>query len=1364
MSNFASYVSDRTRDFTGREWVFRAINDWLAKTDGSRVFLLTGKPGSGKTAIAGRLTEFSHGLPVPGDLPFLTHNFLSAVYFCSARAALRVDHREFSKSISLQLAECHKVYQRALIAVGEREINISVQQRIERAEAGAETRGVVIENLDISGLNPQEVFNRTVLDPLQMVYEEGFDEPITILVDALDESLVHSGRVTIVELLSGLEDLPSQVNIILTSRRDERVENVFWDAENLFISASAHDERNREDIDAFVRKRLKQEETLAAKTAKFKPADVTGLAKTITDKAQGNFLYVSFLLEALAGGHRSMTDLEGLPEGLDALYYDSLGRVVRIGGRSWSADYAPPLGALSVAQANLSLGQLSAFTGQSEEALWQNLIDLQQFVEDVEPREAPEEESEFRLYHESVIDFLHRKLLILKNRRTPNRYFLSAKEHHQHIVERYRLGADSWEQNDWSRVDNYGLRYLAYHLWRADRKQELYMLLTGSPDWMKHKFAIFADDTHYVDDLELAISDFSDPLTSDEVSTLVKLHTARGVVVERGFGYMDAALHALVWLGRDEEALARARLWNDPQDRLKRLLTVHNALQERGKSNPSVLSEMQQIASSIKGLESWAEVLGNVADALAQAGYDERANALFDEALKAAQAIEDKSLRTTHLIDMAQASAEAEQDEWANVLFDEGLKAAQAIEDKYLRTNTLESAAKALAQSGRFDEALEAAQAIEEDSVSWAEVLASLAEALAQAGHDERANALLDETLEKAQAIEDKNLQIVALAIVVGVVIQSGRFDEALDLIRAQALDSRLFSYGLEDVLPDAAGTLAQMGRFDEALQVSHAADWNTLDGAIALGNVTVALAHTGHDERANALFDEALKAAQAIEDKSIRIVALEGVPGALAQVGRFDEALDAAQAIDEDSFTRVAALMDVVGALAQAGHDERANALFDEALEMDQAHGPTSNFGWKGVLALATLAEALAQTGHDERANVLFDEALKATRITREGLSEDLQKDSWEQALADVAGALTRARRFDKALDAAQAIENTTLREEALRTVAEALAQVGRLDEALEVVQVIEDNVERAVALALVAVALAQLGEDDRANTLLDDALEATQATEEKVVGWPIVLAAVAEALAQAGHSDRANTVFGEALEAAQAIEDHWSRGDALIAVAEALAEVGRFDEALGIAQAVPYLEQDARALVAVVLAQVGRFDEALDVGQSLDWGSYLRAQVLGNVADALAQAGYEERANAVLDEALKVTRAINPWSRGDPLIALTEALAQVGRFDEALETAQSIDWPSGLRANALETVARVSAQSGHFDRALNIVSLSGLDDFLGTLATWAPFLDQLRQGLTITVLRASINVAGWENPAWRKINESLSLIEAAE
>src|SRR5947209_17009362 len=100
--DFTSYIADSTPGFTGREWVFRAINEWLAKSKKSRFFLLTGESGSGKTAIASRLYEITHGQHSPPDgSTSLISGFLSAVHFCSARDLRWIDPHVFSRSIAL---------------------------------------------------------------------------------------------------------------------------------------------------------------------------------------------------------------------------------------------------------------------------------------------------------------------------------------------------------------------------------------------------------------------------------------------------------------------------------------------------------------------------------------------------------------------------------------------------------------------------------------------------------------------------------------------------------------------------------------------------------------------------------------------------------------------------------------------------------------------------------------------------------------------------------------------------------------------------------------------------------------------------------------------------------------------------------------------------------------------------------------------------------------------------------------------------------------------------------------------------------------------------------------------------------------
>jgi hypothetical protein len=60
--DFTSYMSERTRNFIGREWVFQAIQAWLADAHGPRFFLLTGdllKPVY--TRAGGELTDPQEG-------------------------------------------------------------------------------------------------------------------------------------------------------------------------------------------------------------------------------------------------------------------------------------------------------------------------------------------------------------------------------------------------------------------------------------------------------------------------------------------------------------------------------------------------------------------------------------------------------------------------------------------------------------------------------------------------------------------------------------------------------------------------------------------------------------------------------------------------------------------------------------------------------------------------------------------------------------------------------------------------------------------------------------------------------------------------------------------------------------------------------------------------------------------------------------------------------------------------------------------------------------------------------------------------------------------------------------------------------
>lgn len=480
--DFTEYISERTRDFTGREWVFKAINDWLTNPKLSRYFLLTGEPGSGKTAIASQLYQFEYGKVItPDSLLSLTPGFLSAAHFCFSRESSWIDPNGFSRSIALQLAKIPE-YAQALKDVGDKTININVEITVRIAK---EIKGVNIENLVLSGMNPQEAFNRTVVDPLKRIYDNGFNKPITILVDGLDESLTHKGDVKIVWMLSQLEKLPSQVRFIITSRVDSRVENEFIDADGLFLSAVEYDKFNHEDIKKYIDLRIGNDKELSEKVNEFGTEQIGKSTETINIKAEGNFQYVTFLLNAVVMGKMSFDNLEGLPAGLDRLYFYSLKRVVELGNKDWSQNYSPLIGVLSVAYESLTFDQLQAFTRKSEQSLWGCLEDLQQFIEELPPEdEQIDEEYRYRLYHQSVIDFLH--LQRITNKRIHNSYYLPAKESHTRIVAYYK-GKSLWDddiKND--PIKEYAFKYLFLHSIEGQCWDEITKLLTDV-EYLKKK-------------------------------------------------------------------------------------------------------------------------------------------------------------------------------------------------------------------------------------------------------------------------------------------------------------------------------------------------------------------------------------------------------------------------------------------------------------------------------------------------------------------------------------------------------------------------------------------------------------------------------------------------------------------------------------------------------------------------------------------------------------------------------------------------------------------------------------------------------------------------------------------------------------
>lgn len=469
MIDFSRYIARRTRDFTGRRWVFEAVHEWLADEDAPRIFLLTGEPGSGKTALAARLVQISQGdVAPPENLDRLGADFLGAFHFCSARDRHWINPHAFAQAIALQLAERHPPFAEALVEQsGERHIHIEVEQRVGRVEGG-QVSGVVVQRLDVGAAPAEEAFRRVVREPLERIYADGYQVPVVLLVDGLDEALAYAMDANILSLLAEARYLPGPVRMLLTSRPETAVLRPLrrMQPRELSLSSGSGHYNSLEDVRAHVLNYLDAHPTLEAR---FAPAlSREAFAAEVQKKSDGNFLYAQTLLEYLQETQAPVDrdSLEVLPAGLTNIYLELIDQLVGERESRWAKMYAPVLGTLAVAHRALTERQVAAFTGKSRSATRRALTRLRRFL-DILP-ERSDQPPVHSLYHQTFADFL------LSEGRAEE-YWLEPVVQHRRILDYYIAGfADRWAD-----CDDYGLRFVTHHALAGGRHEVLDRIFTS---------------------------------------------------------------------------------------------------------------------------------------------------------------------------------------------------------------------------------------------------------------------------------------------------------------------------------------------------------------------------------------------------------------------------------------------------------------------------------------------------------------------------------------------------------------------------------------------------------------------------------------------------------------------------------------------------------------------------------------------------------------------------------------------------------------------------------------------------------------------------------------------------------------------
>lgn len=756
----------------------------------------------------------------------------------------------------------------ALTGRGDKAIDIDVQIQVNVAESGSRIPGVKIVNLNLGGLNGQQAFNRVVLDPLRIIYHQQYELPIVILVDSLDEALTAMKVVTIADLLAGVEGLDKRVRFIFTTRKEPHLEMRFLSAERLGLSEAPHASENKKDIAHYVTDQLRTEQ-VARHVVGLKPEMAAQLPDAITAKSEGNFLYVTLLLDAVTRGMQALDKLDELPVGLVGFYSSSLDRGAKLVRKNWDKSYAPVLGILSVARDSLTLEQLRAFTGKPESAVWSVLGDLEQFIQEVKDVDQQGHAiSKYALYHQSVIDFLRSLLLKAQDQEFRNTYYVPEKDQHRRIVRYYRGLATTWEHLDWSKVDDYGLRHLASHLYelRNENKkyrQQLFELICKP--FMKEKRSRLNSDESFLADIDLAWQVARrQGNTSENVPLLGRLQTARQLVKSVVGTFSDDDLQMLIRLGREDDALAQARLRRAPTQKFNGLLAVYDAVVEKGKPEAELLEQARQIADEISDELDRMEKLGRLTVAFAKTGQ-------IDLARQAANAITDEHRKAQVLRDAAMALFQGRQ-------FEHALELMDTIADERHRVEALTTVWRALAQSGEFDQFRRIIDATPDVNLSTI-VLNELARAHARAGQFGQAQ-------QTADSILGAYYKVQALGELASALARVKQFDCANAIVEQarQTADTITHRFWMEWAQATLARALAQTGQFDRASQIAAAITDDTPRGW-AMGGLASALVQAGQFDRARQLLDAITVAVQKYQANFY-------FTRALAQVGHYDEAL----------------------------------------------------------------------------------------------------------------------------------------------------------------------------------------------------------------------------------------------------------------------------------------------------------------------------------------------------------------------------------------------------------------------------------------------------------------------------------------
>jgi len=416
--DFTAFLAERRRRFMGRTWLFDALQDRVANTQGP-VILLTGSPGIGKSAFFASLV---HENP---------DGQILAYHCCQATTPATLSPAVFVRSVAAMIAARDASYAGLL----------------EHPETLAALNEATV------AADPASAFESLILNLLYKLPEPEA-KPRLLIIDALDEALAFSGSPNLLDLLSTrLGALPAWLKIVATTRDEPPVKRRFRTATLLSLDAAKQD--NDRDLRAYVSERM-ESEPLRTKVG----ARHLEIGKKVLERGTGNFLVVAQTLDAVESGLIDADDLDALAPGLHPLYEGFFDRLFQRAG----VDFTPSrtlLECILAAQEPPLRSELAAVTGLDAE------IDLVPMLGRMASL-VPPRDGHYSPFHKTLTEWLTGWDSEL-DQPVAGAYYISARRGHRLwanvLHQRYAKGPAAW--------DVQLRRYLPIHLAGAEQWDEV---------------------------------------------------------------------------------------------------------------------------------------------------------------------------------------------------------------------------------------------------------------------------------------------------------------------------------------------------------------------------------------------------------------------------------------------------------------------------------------------------------------------------------------------------------------------------------------------------------------------------------------------------------------------------------------------------------------------------------------------------------------------------------------------------------------------------------------------------------------------------------------------------------------------------